>query len=143
VRAAGVSDSVEYRHVRAHEDRLLALPDVVAWCWVRSREWRRRVAPIVNSVRTVGPEKAQNPSATSIRDGSRVHFPRLVPWAMPSYHRGSARQAQNPSAAAVRRGLGLTSRSSSQRAFAILPVRSRGRPLTVQVLAAPRSLLDR
>ena len=55
VRAAGVRDSVEYRHVRAHEDRLLALPDVVAWCWVRSREWRRRVAPIVNRVRTVGP----------------------------------------------------------------------------------------
>ncbi|WP_343991771.1 hypothetical protein [Nocardioides dubius] len=27
---------------------LLALPDVVAWCWARGGEWRRRVSPVVS-----------------------------------------------------------------------------------------------
>lgn len=55
VRQAGIADVLEYRHQRAYEEPLLALPDVVAWCWVRSGEWRRRIGPIVASVRRVGP----------------------------------------------------------------------------------------
>ena len=41
--------------MKAHEEPLLALPDVVAWSWVRSGEWRRRLGPIVTSVRHLGP----------------------------------------------------------------------------------------
>lgn len=52
-RAAGITDVLEYRHQRGHEEPLLAFPDVVAWCWARSADWRRRVAPILGAVRTV------------------------------------------------------------------------------------------
>jgi hypothetical protein len=52
-RAAGITDVLEYRHQRAHEEPLLALPDVVAWCWVRSGEWRRRIGPILAPSRTI------------------------------------------------------------------------------------------
>lgn len=52
-RAAGITDVLEYRHQRAYEEPLLALPDVVAWCWVRSSEWRRRIGPILAPVCTV------------------------------------------------------------------------------------------
>lgn len=47
------ADQLAYRHQRAHEDQLLALPDVVAWCWVRSAEWRRRITPVVDQARQV------------------------------------------------------------------------------------------
>ncbi len=53
-RSSGITDLVEYHHRRPHEELLLALPDVVAWCWVRSGDWRRRVAPILGDVRHVG-----------------------------------------------------------------------------------------
>ncbi len=53
VHRAGAADRVAYRHLRSHEDQLLALPDIVAWCRVRSTEWRRRVAPMVTKVRQV------------------------------------------------------------------------------------------
>ena len=52
-RGAGIIDVLDYRHQRAHEEPLLALPDVAAWCWVRSGEWRRRIDPILAAVRTV------------------------------------------------------------------------------------------
>lgn len=52
-RAAGISQTLEYRHRRSYEEPLLALPDMVAWCWGRSADWRRRVTPIVGAVRTV------------------------------------------------------------------------------------------
>lgn len=54
VRQAGLSSTVEYRHGRAHDEPLLALPDVSAWCWARSGDWRRRIAPILANVRYVG-----------------------------------------------------------------------------------------
>ena len=54
-RAAGVTDVLEYRHQRSHDESLLALPDLAAWCWVRSGEWRRRIGPILANVRQVGP----------------------------------------------------------------------------------------
>ena len=44
---------LRYQHQRAHAELLLALPDVVAWCWVRSGDWRRRVSPIITTVRHV------------------------------------------------------------------------------------------
>lgn len=53
VRQARLADRIEYHHRRAHEDPLLAVPDLVAWCWVRSADWRRRIAPIVGQVRQV------------------------------------------------------------------------------------------
>lgn len=52
-RASGQRDTLRYEHLRAHAEPLLALPDVVAWCWVRSGEWRQRIAPILAAVRTV------------------------------------------------------------------------------------------
>lgn len=30
-------------HHNRHEEPLLALPDVIAWCWARGGEWRRRL----------------------------------------------------------------------------------------------------
>lgn len=32
-----------YVHHQRHEEPLLALPDVIAWCWARGAEWRRRL----------------------------------------------------------------------------------------------------
>jgi hypothetical protein len=54
-RNAGVRDTFHYDHLRAFEEPLLALPDVVAWCWARTTEWRRRVRPLVADVRCVRP----------------------------------------------------------------------------------------
>jgi len=48
VRAAGLTDVLKHRHQRAHEEPLLALPDIAAWCWVRSG-----FSPILGRVRTV------------------------------------------------------------------------------------------
>jgi len=52
-RATGQRGTLHYEHRRTHEESLLALPDLAAWCWVRSAEWRRRIAPILRTVRTV------------------------------------------------------------------------------------------
>lgn len=50
-RATGQRDTLQYEHQRASTEPLLALPDIVAWCWVRSGDWRRRAAPIITTVR--------------------------------------------------------------------------------------------
>lgn len=52
-RATGQRRVVHYEHLPAHAEPLLALSDVAAWCWVRSGEWRRRIAPVLSAVRTV------------------------------------------------------------------------------------------
>jgi hypothetical protein len=52
-RQSGAVDVLRYEHQRAHAELLLALPDVVAWCWVRSGDWRRRVSPIITTIRHV------------------------------------------------------------------------------------------
>ncbi len=52
-RATGQRDTLHYEHQRAHAEPLLALPDVAAWCWVRSGEWRRRISPVTDAVRSV------------------------------------------------------------------------------------------
>lgn len=49
-RAAGLRGRVEYTHMARHADRLLAIPDVVAWCWARGGDWRQRVRPVVVDV---------------------------------------------------------------------------------------------
>jgi hypothetical protein len=50
-RSLGKPAALRYEHRRAFEEPLLALPDVVAWCWARSGEWRRRIAPLLTAVR--------------------------------------------------------------------------------------------
>ncbi|SOD72866.1 hypothetical protein SAMN05892883_2189 [Jatrophihabitans sp. GAS493] len=52
-RAAGCKDSLRYEHRRAAQEILLALPDAVAWCWAKGGDWRRRIEPVVTTVRTV------------------------------------------------------------------------------------------
>jgi hypothetical protein len=37
--------------MRCHEEQLLALPDIVAWCWAKGGDWKRRIRPIVCDVR--------------------------------------------------------------------------------------------
>ncbi|MGH9090465.1 MAG: hypothetical protein ACRDZR_03650 [Acidimicrobiales bacterium] len=44
---------LHYDHRTSHEELLLGLPDVIAWCWARSAEWRRRIMPVVTRVRSV------------------------------------------------------------------------------------------
>lgn len=53
-RQAGMTQSLAYEHRRAHEEPLLALPDIAAWCWARSSEWRRRIGPVLRDGRHVG-----------------------------------------------------------------------------------------
>lgn len=52
VRELGCEDLV-YRHHRAHEEPLLAIPDAIAWCWQRGGRWRDRVRELVGDVRKV------------------------------------------------------------------------------------------
>jgi hypothetical protein len=49
----GLTRTVHYDHEQAAGELLLALPDIVAWCWVRSGDWRRRVSPIISNVRHI------------------------------------------------------------------------------------------
>ncbi|MGQ0467318.1 MAG: hypothetical protein ACT4QG_18620 [Sporichthyaceae bacterium] len=53
VRANGLRQRLSYHHDHAHAEPLLALPDVAAWCWARSGQWRRHIEPILTAVRTV------------------------------------------------------------------------------------------
>jgi hypothetical protein len=50
-RRAGYGGTLHFDHQRAYEEELLALPDIVAWCWARSGLWRRRLAPILTEQR--------------------------------------------------------------------------------------------
>jgi len=49
-RAAGCRDSLRYEHLRAAQEPLLSVPDVVAWSWARGGEWRRRASRLVAGV---------------------------------------------------------------------------------------------
>src|SRR5207245_1883422 len=51
VRGAGIAHTLQYGHMRAHEECLLAIPDAVAWCWAKGGRWRNKVAPVVVDVR--------------------------------------------------------------------------------------------
>ena len=46
-------DTLEYRHLRAREEPLLAVPDALAWCWHRGGHWRKRVASLVSDVQQI------------------------------------------------------------------------------------------
>lgn len=48
-RATGVT----YGHQTLTTQPLLALPDVVAWCWARGGDWRRRVQSVISEKRDV------------------------------------------------------------------------------------------
>jgi len=52
-RATGQRALLRYEHQHAHAEPLLACPTWPARCRVRSSDWRRRIAPILASVRTV------------------------------------------------------------------------------------------
>lgn len=52
-RAADTRDRVTYLHRTRQTEMMLAIPDVVAWCWARGGDWRRRVEPVVSDVRQV------------------------------------------------------------------------------------------
>ena len=52
-RAAGAQDRITYRHASRHQEQMLAIPDVIAWCWARGGDWRRRVEPVVIAVQRV------------------------------------------------------------------------------------------
>ena len=53
VRSQGVAGSLQYLHLRAHEECLLAVPDAVAWCWARGGNWKTAVRELVADVRMV------------------------------------------------------------------------------------------
>lgn len=43
------TDSITYSHQSLASQPLLSLPDVIAWCWARGGDWRRRVASITTT----------------------------------------------------------------------------------------------
>ena len=53
VRRHGCHEILEYRHLRAFEEPLLAVPDALAWCWQRGGHWKTRVREMVEEIRTV------------------------------------------------------------------------------------------
>lgn len=46
-------DRLRYEHRRASTEQLLAIPDAIAWCWAKGGHWRRRIEPVVATVRHV------------------------------------------------------------------------------------------
>lgn len=50
MRAAGAGFAFEYRHARAAQEPLLAVPDAIGWAWARGGEWRRRTQPLVSGL---------------------------------------------------------------------------------------------
>ncbi|MBS9533861.1 hypothetical protein KIH27_09720 [Mycobacterium sp. M1] len=53
VREAGCVDCLHYDHRRAESERLLGIPDAIAWCWGSGNPWRTLVQPSVRRVRQV------------------------------------------------------------------------------------------
>jgi hypothetical protein len=49
-RATGQRETLHYEHSRGAAEKLLALPDAIAWCWAKGGDWRRRIAPVVTEV---------------------------------------------------------------------------------------------
>ncbi|MBY8848247.1 hypothetical protein [Saccharothrix longispora] len=55
LRGCGVpDDSISYEHLASHGDPALWVPDAVAWCQGAGGDWRRRVAPVVETVVDIG-----------------------------------------------------------------------------------------
>ncbi|GAB3576079.1 hypothetical protein GCM10027445_39550 [Amycolatopsis endophytica] len=53
VRDLRCSETLQYRHHRAHEEPLLAIPDALAWCWQRGGHWRTRVKEMDAALRVL------------------------------------------------------------------------------------------
>jgi hypothetical protein len=53
VRKAGVSDTLRYDHLRAHEECLLSIPDALAWCWAKGGRWRNAILRMITESRQV------------------------------------------------------------------------------------------
>ena len=47
VQAAGATERLRYLHLPAHQEPLLWIPDAVAWCWTKNRNWRSLVDHLV------------------------------------------------------------------------------------------------
>ncbi|MCL2781751.1 MAG: hypothetical protein FWD74_09770 [Actinomycetia bacterium] len=47
---ASGSGVLRYTHFRASAEPLLAIPDIVAFCWAKGGDWRRRIQPVVTAV---------------------------------------------------------------------------------------------
>jgi hypothetical protein len=75
IRSTGQRDALHYEHRRSYEDIALGLPDSTAWCWVRSGEWRRRIAPILAPVRGVHPLESAKPERRRHQGGVSGSLP--------------------------------------------------------------------
>lgn len=53
VRKLGIEGQLRYEHKPPHEESLLWIPDAVAWCWTKKKDWRPRVDPIVQEIRVL------------------------------------------------------------------------------------------
>lgn len=54
VRRADATDRLTYDHCHRHDDLLLAVPDVAAWCWAHGGDLRQAIRPLVPAVRRLG-----------------------------------------------------------------------------------------
>ena len=53
VRKTGCADTLTYEHMRPSTESLLWVPDAAAWCWSKGGDWKRRVRPMIEAVRTL------------------------------------------------------------------------------------------
>ncbi|MDM3927391.1 hypothetical protein [Mycobacterium intracellulare] len=54
VRAAGCADTLRYDHrCCADSERVLGVPDAIAWCWGKGNPWHARIRPTVGLLRRV------------------------------------------------------------------------------------------
>lgn len=52
-RAEGRRENLRYEHRRAKTELLLTVPDAIAWCWARGGHWKRRIEPVITTVKQV------------------------------------------------------------------------------------------
>lgn len=52
-RAEDCRSTVRYEHRKGSAESLLAVPDAIAWCWAKGREWKTLVQPVVIGEREV------------------------------------------------------------------------------------------
>lgn len=53
LKRAGIDGTTGVDHCRAREVPLLAVPDVVAWCYTKGGKWRQRAEPLISDVVTL------------------------------------------------------------------------------------------
>lgn len=51
VRKFDIADALTYDHMRPNQEPLLWVSDAVAWCVAKGGDWRRRVDPLITTVR--------------------------------------------------------------------------------------------